>query len=581
MSTPDGRDRARTWRPLYQASRYAVASGHYLASAAGMRLLEQGGNAIDAGVATGICINVLQPDWTNFGGVAPIIIYLAGTGEVVTISGLGRWPRRARLEHFRDELGEIPEGVQNAIVPSACDAWLTALARYGRRSLAEVLAPAIELAVGFPVNADLAGHLAGANANLRRWPSSAAYLRPDGSPLEPGDTLGQPELAATFRALVEAERGAAHLGREGAIMAARDRFYKGDLAERMAGFSREQGGFLDEADLAEFSVKVEPPVHSTYRGYDVYACGPWCQGPVVPQTLNILEHFDLAGLGHNSARHLHLVLEALKASFADRHAYYGDPDFVPVPVEGLLDKEYARHWAERIRPDRAFPAMPDPGDPQAPGPAGARRPAATLSLGAPGPGGADTSYCCAVDAEGNGFSATPSDAIRATPIVPGVGVVLSPRGTQSWLDPDHPSSLQPWKRPRLTPNPALMLKDGRLAMVFGTPGGDVQPQAMVQLVVDVVDFGLDPQEAIEAPRVASESFPNSFFPHHYNPGLVRAEGRLPEAVLAELGVLGHRVERWPARTELAGALCAIQVDGPWGRLAAGADPRRLAYAAGW
>jgi gamma-glutamyltranspeptidase/glutathione hydrolase len=574
-------ERPRTWRPLVQASRHAVASGHYLASVAGLRILERGGNAIDAGVATGICLNVLQPDWTSFGGVAPIIVYLAQRGEVATISGLGRWPRRARLEYFRDELGEIPEGVQGAIVPSACDAWLTALARFGRLTLAEVLAPALELAEGFPVSADLARHLATFHANLRRWPSSRAYLRPDGTPLQPGDTLRQPELAATFRALLEAERAGAHLGRAAAIMAARDRFYMGDLADRMADFSRREGGFLEYADLAEFSVRVEPPVRSTYRGYEVYACGPWCQGPVLPQTLNILEHFDLASLEHNSPRYLHLVMEALKLSFADRHAWYGDPDFVDVPIDALLDKGYAGRQAQRIDLARAFPAMPDPGD------LGRRPPGAVPAATPPGPLGppgvpaTDTTYCCVVDDEGNGFSATPSDPIRSSPIVPGVGVVLSPRGSQSWLDPAHPASLQPWKRPRLTPSPALLLKQGRLAMVFGTPGGDVQPQAMVQLVAGVVDFGLDPQAAIEAPRLASESFPGSFFPHHYNPGLVRAESSLPEATLAALGALGHRVEPWPERTHLAGALCCIQVDGPWGRLAAGADPRRLAYAAGW
>ena len=572
-------ERERTWRPLFQASRHAVASGHYLASVAGERILSAGGNAVDAGVAAGICINVLLPDWTNFGGVAPIIIYLAERREVVTISGLGRWPRRARLEHFRDELGGIPEGVRCAIVPAACDAWLTALARYGRLTLAQVLAPAIELAEGFPVNDDLARHLAAVNGSLRRWPSSAAFLRADGSPLRAGDTLRQPDLAATFRALVEAERGAAGAGAEraAAVTAARDRFYKGDLAERMVRFSREQGGFLELDDLATFSVTVEPAVRGAYRGYDVYACGPWCQGPVVPQTLGVLERFDLAALGHNSPRALHLILEALKLSFADREAWYGDPDFVDVPVAALLDAGYARRQAARIRADRAFPGMPEPG--RLEDGRGPRRTA--VAAAGPGAYGSDTSYCCAVDAEGNGFSATPSDAVRATPLVPGVGVVLSPRGSQSWLDPAHPSSLQPGKRPRLTPSPGLLVKDGRLAMVFGTPGGDVQPQAMVQLVCGVLDFGLDPQAAIEAPRVASESFPNSFFPHHYNPGVVRAESRLPAATLDALAALGHGVERWPGRSELAGALCAVQVDGPWGRLAAGADPRRLAYASGW
>ena len=215
-------------------------------------------------------------------------------------------------------------------------------------------------------------------------------------------------------------------------MAARDRFYRGDLAQQMARFSRDQGGFVREDDLAEFSVRVEPPVKTTYRGYEVYACGPWCQGPVVPQTLNILEQFDLSPLEHNGSRHLHLLLEALKAAFADREAYYGDPDFVDVPIDELLGRGHARRWAERIRLDRATPGLPGPleggGGTWAP-----RGPAARGALGTPGAGGADTSYCCVVDADGNGFSATPSDAIRATPIVPGVGVVLSPRGTQSWL----------------------------------------------------------------------------------------------------------------------------------------------------
>ena len=571
-----------TYRPMLQASKYAVSAGHYLAALAGTRMLERGGNAIDAGVATGICINVLQPDLTNFGGVAPIIIYLAERREVVTISGLGRWPRRARAEYFRDQRGgDIPDDVTNAIVPSACDAWLTALGRYGRLSLAEVLEPAIELASeGFTVNRFISHNFTRCHANLSRWPSSSDYLRPDGSVLQPGDRLRQPQLAATFRALVEAERGAAHLGREAAIRAARDLFYKGDLAEKMARFSREQGGFIDYDDLAEFSVKVEPPVSTSYHDYEVYACGPWCQGPVVPQTLNILENFDLIGYGQNSPRYLHVLAEALKASYADRHAFVGDPDFVDVPIQGLLSKEYARRWAERISLERATPGMPEPGDPWQfqPGRAlvGAGAPAAQ-----PGPVDGDTSYCCVVDAEGNGFSATPSDGVRKTPVVPGVGTVLSPRGCQAWIDPSHPSSIQPGKRTHLTPSPGLMLKDGRLAMVFGTPGGDVQGQAMTQLVLNVVDFGLDPQAAIEAPRAATYSFPSSFHPHNYNPGLLRVEGRVPDEALAELEARGHRVEKWPDFTSTAGALCAIQADSVWGPRAAGADPRRLAYAVGW
>jgi len=570
-----------TFRPMIASSKYSVAAGHYLA-AEGMQILKRGGNAIDAGVAAGICINVTQPDLTNFGGVAPIIIYLAKTREVVTISGLGRWPKKASLEYFRDQLGgNIPLGVQNAITPSACDAWLTALARFGTLTLAEVLEPALELATdGFPASRLMSHMLTGVHDNLKQWPSSAEYMRPDGTPFQAGDTVRQPTLAKTFRILIDAERAAAHQGRAQAIMQARDVFYKGEIAEKMARFSREQGGFLDYDDLAEFSVGVEPAVKTSYRGNEIFTCGPWCQGPVLAQTLNILENYDLASFGHNSPQALHVIIEALKASFADRHAYYGDPDFVDVPIAGLLNKDYARQWVERISLSSAWQDMPAPGDPWAfegkPAREGYRAPPPQ-----PGPLGSDTSYLCVVDSEGNGFSATPSDGVRYTPVVPDVGVVLSPRGFQSWLDPRHPSSLQPGKRPRLTPSPALMLKDGKLAMTFGTPGLDVQPQAMAQLVVNVVDFKMDPQAAIEQPRVATFNFPASQHPHNYTPGLLCAEGRIADATLAELAAKGHQITKWPDFVASAGALCAICVDTEHGARAAGADPRRTAYAIGW
>ena len=571
-----------TFRPMITSGKYSVAAGHYLAAQAGMRILQQGGNAIDAGVATGICINVTQPDLTNFGGVAPIILYLAKTKEVITISGLGRWPKKASLEYFRDQCdGKIPLDVRNAITPSACDAWLTALSRYGTMTLSQVLEPALELATdGFPASRLLSHMLTSVHANVSQWPSSADYMRRDGTPYQPGDMIRQPTLAKTFRVLIDAERASAANGRAAAIMAARDVFYKGELAEKMARFSQEQGGFLDYDDLAEFKVGVGPAVKTTYRGYEVYACGPWCQGPVVPQTLNILENFDLVSMGHNSAKHLHVMTEALKASFADRHAYYGDPDFVQVPMDGLLNKDYAKEWVERISLGAAWNDMPQPGNPWAfegkSAPAGYRHPVAQ-----PGELGTDTSYLCVVDAEGNGFSATPSDGVRLTPVVPDVGVVLSPRGFQSWLDPNHPASLQPGKRPRLTPNPGLMLKDGKLAMTFGTPGLDVQPQAMTQLVVNIVDFKMDPQAAIEQPRIATFNFPASSHPHNYTPGQFCAEGRIPDSTLAELASLGHQITKWPDFIATAGALCAICLDTEFGPRAAGADPRRTAYAMGW
>ena len=354
-----------TYRPMIAASNYVAASGHYLASHAAMRILQQGGNAIDAGVAAGICINVTQPDLTNLGGVAPMIIYLAASQEVVTISGLGRWPKKARLEYFRDEVGKIPLGVQNAITPSACDAWLTALARFGTMRLADVLEPAHRAGdrglSGQPAvlpYADRGAREPSAMADLAR-----VYAAGWHAVIRPATSCGSRSWRGRSGCCATRSAARRSLGRAGAIMAARDVFYKGELAERMARFSQEQGGFLDYDDLAEFSVKVEAPAKTSYRGYEIYSCGPWCQGPVVPQTMNILENFDLAGFGHNSPEALHAIIEALKASFADRHAFYGDPDFVDVPIDGLLDKAYAAEWAARIDRRRAWPDMPEPGDP--------------------------------------------------------------------------------------------------------------------------------------------------------------------------------------------------------------------------
>jgi gamma-glutamyltranspeptidase/glutathione hydrolase len=348
----------------------------------------------------------------------------------------------------------------------------------------------------------------------------------------------------------------------------------------MVRFCQEMGGFLALEDLAAFRAKFEPPVSTTYRGHTVYGCGPWCQGPVVLQALNILEGYDLASLPVNSAAAIHLIVEALLAAFSDRHAYYGDPDVVDVPIVGLLSKAYAASWRDRIDEGRAWPAMPDPGDPWPHQGRAGRAPGAPAQP-VIGPRSPDTSYVCVLDADGNAFSATPSDGVLETPIVPGLGFVISSRGSQSWLDQTHPSGLAPHKRPRLTPNPGLLLTaDGRI-MPYGTPGHDVQPQAMLQFLVNLLDYGMDVQEAIEMPRVASYSFPGSTHPHPYDPGRLAVEARVSPAVQHELVRRGHRIESWPEWTPSAGAVCAA-IGEPGGMtLVGGADPRRLAYAIGW
>ncbi|PKB68106.1 MAG: gamma-glutamyltransferase [SAR202 cluster bacterium Io17-Chloro-G4] len=574
----------RSYRPLITGTIHMVSSGHYLATAAGYRILEQGGNATDAGVAAGIVINVTLPQYTSFGGVAPIIVHDAQRQETATIAGLGRWPKTASIDYFQQHAeGDLPQGILRTVTPAAADAWITALKLYGTMSFEQVVTPALELAEkGFPIPASLHRPMAGlfAQATAKGWTSTLDTFFPGGNPLAIGDVLVQPDLARTFQRLIQVERENASKGREDALQAARDLFYKGEIAEEMVRFNQEQGGLLSMEDLADFNAKLEAPAVGNYKGIDVYTCGTWCQGPVSIQALHILEEFDLKGMGHNSAEYLHTFLEAMKLAFADRHAYYGDPDFVDVPLDGLLSKAYAAQRRDTIDPNRASPAMPYAGDPYQfqSGSVNAVKAAHPEPVG--GRLEADTSYVCVVDQWGNAFSATPSDSGGGAPVAKGLGFVMSPRGSQSWLDADHPASLAPGKRPRLTPNPAMAFKDGKAWMPFGTPGGDVQPQSMVQLFLNVAEFGMDVQQAVEAPRVSTWSFPNSFWPHAYYPGLVGVEGRISAHTVAELERRGHKVDIWDDFTSKMGCLCAIQVDQERGGLSAGADPRRDGYAMG-
>ncbi len=573
----------RPTRPLLMGSRHVVSAGHYLAAEAGMRIFARGGNAIDAGVAAGLAINVVQSDLTNLGGVAPIMIRRAG-GTMETIAGVGTWPAAVDIDAFhREHGGKIPRGVRRSIVPAAVAAWTTALERHGTLTFGEVAAPAIELAEeGFAMHDVMRDTILDPDAlpYVRQWAGSrAVFLDAAGDVLPIGARVRQLDLARTLRRLVAAEQGAAT--REAGLAAVRDLFYRGDIAEEMVRFCAAEGGWLSREDLATYQVEIGAPLRVRYRDAEVYACGPWCQGPVVPETLAILEGYPIGTLEPFGADHLHLILEALKAAFADRERYIGDPRFVDVPTEGMLSRSYAEAWRHLIDPRRASEGMPAAGDAwahQGGGPArGASLPAPRPSVGAVGP---DTSYVAAVDSAGNIFSATPSDAAWDAPFVPGLGITISGRGTQSFLAPGHPSVVAPGKRPRLTPSPGIVTRGDRFAMAYGTPGLDVQPQAMVQMVVGMVDFGLDPQAAIEAPRVATYSFPASSDPHPYQPGLARGERRLGEETLAELARRGHRIESWSAYARAAGSLGAAGYDRDGGYLFGAADVRRIAYAIG-
>jgi len=567
------------YRPTLTGTRHMISAGHHAAAHAGFTVLEAGGNAVDAGVAAGIALGVLQTDLVNFAGVAPMMIYLAGTREVINIDGLGTWPKAADINVFiQQHGGKMPPGILRTVIPAAPDAWITALEKYGTLSFGEVAQAAIRFARdGFAMHWLMAGFIEQNEAEYRRWPSNTQTFLPNGKPPRVGDLFVQSELGRTLQYMADEEAAHKSKGRVAGLKAARDAFYKGDIAKKIAQYHKDNGGWVTADDLAAYEVSFEKPVSTHFHGVDVYACGPWTQGPVLPQTLNLLSGYDLKAMGHNSAAYVHTLTEALKLSFADRHRYYGDPKFVKVPLDVLLSQEYAAERRKLIRADAASPGMPNAGDIAGFPPA---IPLPSVTPGDPNPP-PDTSYVSVVDRHGNAFSATPSDASSATPVIPGIGLCPSSRGSQSWCDPNHPASVAPGKRPRLTCSPAMALRNGKAYMPFGSPGNDVQPQAMLQVFLNLHVFGMDLQSAIEAPRFATYSYPSSSEPHTYLPARLTLESRVPRATGDALASLGHDIKWWPELEEAAGAVCAVRVNPETGVLEGGADPRRLAYALGW
>jgi gamma-glutamyltranspeptidase/glutathione hydrolase len=569
-------------RMSIMGTRHVVSAGHYLAAHAGFQILEAGGNAVDAGVAAGIAIGVLQTDKVNFGGVAPQIIYTARDKKVHCIDGLGVWPKAVTPDYFiKRHGGKIPPGVERCVVPAAPDAWITALAHFGTMSFGEVAAAATRFARdGFAMYPLMSQFIKDNREIYGRWPSSRKVFLPKGRPPETGEVFVQADLGRTLQHLADVEKRAARRkGRKAGLRAARDEFYKGDIARTVSRFIEKEGGLMRYEDFAGFSVKFEKTVRTRYDGIDLHACGPWSQGPVLPMTLNMLKRFDLKAMGHNSADYIHVVTEAFKLAFSDRHNHFGDPNFIKVPIEGLMSDKYAVWRRSLISAEKAWDGMPPAGDPRTLTEIPNRWMPEAQSADAPGPG--DTSYLCVIDKDGNAFSCTPSDGSDKTPIIPEVGILCSGRGTQSWADPTHPCSVAGGKRPRLTPNPALAFKNGRVYMPFGTPGGDVQTQAMLQVFLNINAFGMAPQEAVEAPRFANYSYPGSFEPHPYFPGRLYLESRIDRSVGDELASRGHKVYWWDDSTWLAGSVCTIVADHKHGVLHGGADPRRPAYVLGW
>ena len=574
-------------QPMITGARHMVAAGHYLATQAGHAVLEAGGNAIDAGVAAGIALGVVHSDQVQFSGVAPMLVYVAEHDEVVAISGLGGWPRAARIETFLEEHGgHIPLGLLRTVVPAAPDAWILALERYGTMSFGDVAAAAIRYArEGFTMHPVMAHYVAKNAETYRRWPDNARIYLPNGRPPREGELFVQADLARSLQFMVDEERAASRRGRAAGLAAAREAFYKGDLASAITRYHREHGGWLTAADLESYRSEVEAPVRLEWNGVEVFSCGPWCQGPVLLQMLSVLAADDLRALGHNTPDYVHLVTEAMKLCFADRERYYGDPRFVRVPMDELLSAPYAAERRRLITRGAAWAEMPPAG--QVSGFAvlagGLGREAlspSALAATAPALPG-DTSYVAVVDRHGNALSATPSDVSWEGPVIPGLGFCPSSRGSQSWVVPGHASSVRAGKRPRLTPNPAFARRRGKWVMPFGAPGGDLQPQGMLQVLLNHVVFGMSVQEAVEAPRFVTHSFPGSFEPHPYHPGRLDLERGVGGATGDVLSGWGHRVEWLPDLSLGTAGVCAVVADREAGVLYGGADPRRAARAMGW
>ncbi len=575
-------------RPEFSGTQAVIAAGRTYTVEAGAELIAMGGTAVDAGVAATFAAAVVEISHFGLGGEAPMAIYLARTREVVVINGQGTAPQAASPAAFANRRDIPGNGPRAATVPAVVDAAAIALSRYGTRSLGEVLAPAIRLADGFPMYHFLSRYLASERAANEACADTMRAYYPGGRVTAAGETFRQPDLARTLRMLADAERAALQAGatREQAITAARDAFYTGAFARRLSAAVRAAGGLLTEADLAAYHGKVEAPVTTTYRGYTVHKAGPWNQGPVLLQTLDLLEGFDLKAMGHLSADSIHVITEAMKLAYADRDRYYGDPDFVTIPMAGLLSKAYATERRALIDVRRASLEQ-RPGDPPAAGGRPAetgrseRAPARAPVVGRVGESG-DTTAIEVVDKDGNLFSATPSSGwmLGGAFIAGDTGVPMSNRMQAFRLDPDSPNVVAGGKRPRTTLTPTIVTRGDAPFLAIGTPGGDSQDQQILQILLNVIDFGLPLQAAVDSPRFNTLSIESSFGDHRIEPGVLEIERSVPESVRRELERRGHVLRLHPVAAYPTGVVAA-GVDPATGRLRGAADVRRERAVVAW
>jgi len=570
---------SRTMFPAVRSTHEMVGGGNNFVTEAGMRMLRAGGNAVDAGVAAVLAAAVTEEDHFSMGGEMPLLVKLKGK-PVEVVSGVGTAPVKATIDFFKSRPTEpwetpgskppIPaQGILATTTPGMFDGVMLALERYGTMSFAQVAAPAIELADGFPTTEIFADTLHRDAQMMRRCPSSVNYFfNVNGDLPTRGEIFHQPDLAKTMRSMADIEqktRGS----RTTRIDAVRDYFYRGPVAKEMGAFSETHGGLITYSDIAAFHAEIDTPRSTTFHGYEIVKPGFWTQGPVMLEMFNLLEGYDLKAMKHNSPEYLHIVIEATKLAFADRDMYYGDPKFSKIPEETLLSKEYAAERRKLIDPMKASMES---------------RPGSIPGYDIPMPDGKaakvdvkDTTCVDVVDREGNVFSATPSGGWLPAVMAGNTGIAYGTRLQSLLTIPGHPNVIQPGKRPRVTLSPTIILKDGKPVFAISTPGADNQDQALLQVILNMIVFGMSPQEAVEAPRFQTEAFYSSFAMHNFTPGKVNLESRIPQATAEKLSSLGHIVTVTGAWSNISAPVVIKIGDGV---LEGGADPRRNRYITG-
>jgi gamma-glutamyltranspeptidase / glutathione hydrolase len=621
VSVPQPTSLADTFRPVVRGRRGVVAGGHPLSVEAGLRSLQKGGNAVDAGVATILAASVIEFSHFSFGGEVPILIKLrSGSSttrenlgkrrDVVVIEGMGQAPMKATREFFagrsttRDQgtapdsakaqagvematmagakSGVIPStGPLAATVPAVLDACITALDQFGTKSLAEVMQPAIELADGFPIDELRVQYIKTRVAIFSQWPDAKRIFLPNAEAPRVGDIFVQADLARTLRQIVAAEKRGSKNNRHAGLLAARDYFYRGPIGKRIGDYMQTHGGLLAASDIARFHARVGAPVKADYRGYEIYKAGFWTQGPALVETLNLLDGYDLKSMGHNSADYIHTLTESLKLALADRDRYYGDPDFVKIPTTELMSKRYAALRRALIDGQRASLAQ-QPGDPlnMKAVLAGTLQHISRASITPEIERANDTTCVNVIDREGNLFSATPSGAWLPAVVAGDTGVLMGQRLQSALTDSNSPNVVAPGKRPRITLTPTLVLHNGEPFMVLSTPGGDNQDQALLQVLLNIIEFGMNPQEAVEAARFDTQHYVSSFDDHEFLPGSLNVESRIDDKTIEELKHRGHKVKVQSAWGTLSSPTVIIY-NTQTGVSSAGADPRRGRYAVAW